>query len=35
MLDLYMILLLAGMFACLYGFIVWCGRVAEQGEDRS
>jgi hypothetical protein len=29
MLDLYMVLLLAGTFAVFYGFMAWCGRVVD------
>lgn len=35
MIDLYMLLMLAGLFGLFYGFIVWCGRVIDEGGDRS
>lgn len=35
MLDLYMVLMLAGTFALFYGFMTWCDRVVdESGGDR-
>ncbi len=30
MLDLYMVLILAGTFALFYGFLVWCNRVVDE-----
>lgn len=30
--DVWMILILAGMFALFYGFMAWCGRVVDEGE---
>lgn len=32
--DLYMVLMLAGIFGLFYGFIVWCGRVVGEGGER-
>ena len=34
MLDLYMMLMLAGIFGLFYGFMVWCGRVIGEGGNR-
>lgn len=30
MLDLYMVLMLAGTFALFYGFLAWCNRVVDE-----
>ncbi len=30
--DIYMVLLLAALFAVFYGFAVWCDRVVEGSE---
>jgi hypothetical protein len=35
MLDLYMVLMMVGGFALLYGFLAWCSRVVDEtGGDR-
>lgn len=34
MLDIYMVVLLAGMFGAFYCFIRWCDSTVEEGGER-